>query len=302
MGKPIWMLLGAVGFFAAGCSSRTAESVGETKAAFTEDAQADWSQFPDYEQCLVGVQLFYPARFGAHVPSARGSWTGSCADEGACHIWIDDIPDGNVWERIANDGSEQPSMYDMIVFPETGANPWGHIASVDHVDGSGNVFVMDDNYNSDERKAWKPHTVWRAAYGWYHLRALPKNGGNPPPPPPRNNGGYCPNNGLYCGGDYIHGDPNTLYRCTSHALSVEQSCGNGCQVNPNGVDDSCKAASPPPPPQSTWCPNNGLYCGGNYIQGDPSTLYRCTSHNLTVESFCSNGCQIQPDGLDDYCR
>ena len=297
MGNSTVMLLGAFGALALACSSRTAESVADGAAAATEDAQADWSQFPDYQQCLVGVQLFYPARFNAHVPGARNSWTGTCGYEGACHIWIDDIPDSNVWQRIPNDGSERPSTYDLIVFPETSSNPWGHIASVDHVDGNGDVYVMDDNYNSDERRAWKPHTVWRAAYGWYHLRALPKDGGTPPP---QSHGGACPNNGLYCGGDYIQGDANTLYRCSNHSLSVVQSCSGGCQVNSNGVDDACKAA--PPPPQSTWCPNDGLYCGGDYIQGDANTLYRCSSHSLAPQSYCASGCQVQPDGSDDYCR
>jgi len=239
MHKSLGMLCVAVGALSFACSSSPTESVGNGAAAATQDAQADWSGFPDYQQCLVGVQLFYPARFDAHVPSARNWATGSCASEGACHIWIDDIPDPDVWERIANDGSEPPSTYDLIVFPETSANPWGHIASVDHVDANGDVYVMDDNYNSDERRAWKPHTVWRAAYGWYHLRALPKDTGAPPQPPPPQSA-WCPNNGLYCGGDYIQGDANTLYRCSGHALAIEASCSNGCQVQPDGYDDYCR--------------------------------------------------------------
>src|SRR5581483_9090967 len=125
--------------------------------------EQDWTGFPN-GQCLAAVQSFYPYRFGAYVPVARNTWTGGCAYEGACHIWIDDIPDGNVWERIPNDGSEEPSPYDLIVFPPTSQNPWGHIASVDHVAG-GEVYVMDSNYNSDELRASMPHTVWRPAYG-----------------------------------------------------------------------------------------------------------------------------------------
>lgn len=277
------------------CSTRTNDAYSQGAAALESDAQADWSGFPDGVQCLVGIQLFYPNRFGAHIPSARNWDTGTCAAEGACHIWIDDIPDSSAWERIANDGTSVPSPYDVVVFPETSANPWGHIAAVDHVDESGNIFVMDDNYNSDERRAARPHTVWRAPYGWYHLRSLPKTGPSQPPPPSAS----CPNDGLYCGGDYISGDPSTLYRCSNHHLSTLQTCDNGCQVNPNGMDDACKAAAPP---VSTWCPNNGLYCGGDYISGDPNTLYRCTSHQLTVEQSCSGGCVVQPNGLDDYCN
>jgi hypothetical protein len=108
------------------------------------------------------------------------------------------------------------------------------VASVDHVDPYGNVFVMDANYNLDERKAASPHTVWRPAAGWYHLRALPKSGPSNEP-----SLGSCPNDALYCGGDYVSGDPNTLYRCTSHRMTVEQTCANGCEWMPNGVDDRC---------------------------------------------------------------
>ena len=54
-------------------------------------------------------------------------------------------------------------------------------------------------------------------------------------------GGGCSGftDGLYCGGDYIQGDPNTLYRCSGGDLSVEQVCSNGCEVMPTNVDDQC---------------------------------------------------------------
>jgi hypothetical protein len=284
-------ILGAVACSAGSDFGKTGQAV------LYSDAQADWSRFPDGYQCLVAVQLFYPNVFGAAVPVAPGSWNGACGPYGACHLWVDAIPDAGTWERIANDGSEQPSPYDMIVFPPTSTNEAGHIAAVDHVDEQGNVYVMDDNFNFDERKAWQPHTVSRGALGWYHLRSLPKSSQAPSPPPP-DNAGSCPNDGLYCGGDYIGGDPSTLYQCISHELHVVQACADGCQVNPSGINDACKSA---PAPVSTWCPNNGLYCGGDYIQGDPSTLYQCWSHQLSVYQACANGCAVQPDGTNDYC-
>ena len=253
-----------------------------------QDAVGDWSQFPDYAQCLAGVQGFYPAKFGVGVPVARGAWTGDCAPEGACHVWLDDVPDSGAWERIASDGSETPSTYDLIVFPPHAGNPYGHIASVDHVDSAGTIYVMDDNWNGDERKAYAPHSV-RAPYGWYHLRALPKSGGG--------GANECPNDGRYCGGDAIAGDASTLYQCTGHRLSVIESCANGCQVNADGIDDACNAA-----PAPMWCPNDGLYCGGDAIGGDASTLYRCSAHQTSVEQACGNGCQVNPDGVDDACR
>jgi hypothetical protein len=86
---------------------------------------------------------------------------------------VDDIPDPSVWERIPNDGSSLPSPYDMIVYAPTGSNPWGHIAAVDRVVG-GQIYVMDSNWNLDEQRAAAPHLAPLNAYGWYHLRKLPK--------------------------------------------------------------------------------------------------------------------------------
>src|SRR2546426_1086369 len=93
---------------------------------------------------------------------------------------------------------------------KTGTTDSATYASVDHVSG-GEVYVMDSNYNSNELRASMPHTVWRPAYGCYHLRALPKS--NPQPP----SGDWCPNNGgHYCGGDGVGGDSSTLYDCQNH--------------------------------------------------------------------------------------
>jgi hypothetical protein len=274
--------------FATACSSSVESTADSQSSVSYAGAEQDWSLFPN-GQCLVAVQMFYPAKFGVGVPIARSAWTENCAPQGACHIWLDDIPSASDWERIPNDGSEQPSPYDLIVFPPTQSNPWGHIASVDHVDAWGNIYVMDSNFNYDNKRAFAPHTVSRAAYGWYHLRQLPKSEGQSP-------GDWCPNNALYCGGDIISGDPDTLYRCTNHHLSVEQTCSYGCKWMPSGYNDYCN-----PPPSLGWCPNNGLYCGGDYISGDPDTLYRCTNHQLSVEEVCAYGCKVNPDGINDQC-
>jgi hypothetical protein len=51
----------------------------------------------------------------------------------------------------------------------------------------------------------------------------------------------CPSgDGLYCGGDGISGNANTLYQCTAGKLSVAQACPNGCQVQPPGTNDNCR--------------------------------------------------------------
>jgi hypothetical protein len=55
-----------------------------------------------------------------------------------------------------------------------------------------------------------------------------------------NGGSSCFAGGLYCGGDKISGDKNTLYRCTgAGAPAVVRHCASGCAVH-SGSDDGCK--------------------------------------------------------------
>jgi hypothetical protein len=246
----------------------------------------NWSKFPDGEQCLAAVQLFYPARFGAHVPYAGEGWTGGCAPHGACHIWVDRIPDPAVWERIPNDGKHLPKTYDMIVYPPHSGNPWGHIASVDHVEGK-TIYVMDDNYVGHEQKASKPHTVSSTPYGWYHLKKLGPSGGSTG----GSSGGSCVAGGYYCGGDKVSGDPSTLYRCNADGSATKvESCSRGCAVRP-GEDDACRT-----------CVVGGFYCGGDKLSGNKNTLYRCNAEGRgDVVKVCSKGCAVHA-GSDDSCK
>lgn len=191
----------------------------------------DWRKFPN-GQCLVAVQEFYPAKFGAHVPIAGPGSYGSCAAFGACKIWVDppNRPNPDEWERIPNDGKHKPVTYDLIVYPPISGDPWGHIASVDHVEGK-NIYVMDSNYVAHERKAQFPHTVSWPAFGWYHLKKL-----GPSPAPTVD----CVPGGYYCGGDKVKGNPDSLYKCNAagDGESLVHACSRGCRVN-EGRDDSC---------------------------------------------------------------
>lgn len=55
-------------------------------------------------------------------------------------------------------------------------------------------------------------------------------------PPPQ---GRCVENGTYCGGDKVPGDPNTLYRCNADGtVTAIERCANGCSINP-GRNDTC---------------------------------------------------------------
>jgi hypothetical protein len=203
-------------------------------------AVGDWSLFGN-GQCLVGVQHFYPAKFGASVPIARAAYTGACAPEGACHIWLDDIPDPARWDKIANDGSAHPSVYDLIVFPPTASNPYGHIASVDRFQ-DGAIYVMDTNWTLNETKAPAPHTTGSyAAYGFYHLKSLAKTqwcADVPLPDDVRHQA--CPQgDGLYCGGNGIKGNASTLFACKGGVVSVAEVCGAPCKRMPDGQNDVC---------------------------------------------------------------
>lgn len=55
-----------------------------------------------------------------------------------------------------------------------------------------------------------------------------------------NSGSSCFVGGLYCGGDKISGDKNTLYRCTgTGAPTVVRHCASGCAIHA-GDDDACR--------------------------------------------------------------
>lgn len=259
------------------------ESVSSSKTV------GNWSKFPDGEQCLAAIQMFYPARFGASVPYAGTEWKGACGPHGACHIWLDKIPDPDEWERIPNDGKHLPTTYDMIVYPPSGGNIWGHIASVDHVEGK-TIYVMDDNYVAHEKKASKPHTVSEKPYGWYHLKKLGPAG----PVVSGGDGGgtsSCVPGGYYCGGDKVSGDGDTLYQCQSdHTAKKIEACSRGCAVRP-GEDDACRT-----------CVVGGLYCGGDKLDGDPSTLYKCNEEGRgDVVKHCTKGCAVHA-GTNDSCK
>lgn len=45
--------------------------------------------------------------------------------------------------------------------------------------------------------------------------------------------------GAYCGGDQVPGNPNKLYRCLNGVQSVIQMCQYGCQSEPAGTPDHC---------------------------------------------------------------
>jgi hypothetical protein len=264
------------------------EDVDQEHSAYvsTSKTVGDWRKLDSGYECLEAMQYFYPAKFGVDLPVAGPGWDGDCGPHGACHLWLDKRPDSSEWERIS---SGEPSTYDLIVYPPIGGDIWGHIAAVDHV-ANGRIYVMDDNYVGHHQRSSEPHTVDWPAYGWYHLRKLPKTGGATSGGGTTSSGS-CVVGGLYCGGDKVSGNASTLYRCEGKGVaSVVETCSHGCMVQA-GEDDACRP-----------CVVGGLYCGGDDLSGSSSTLYRCTSAGTgAVVEHCAHGCSVNK-GVDDACK
>lgn len=94
----------------------------------------------------------------------------------------------------------------------------------------------------------------------------------------------------YCGGHVVEGTSTKLYICNGDgSASLLEACAHGCLVRPSGHDDLCR------------CVTNGYYCGGDHVEGDPTTLYRCNADGSgTVFEHCTKGCVITA-GKDDAC-
>jgi hypothetical protein len=105
----------------------------------------------------------------------------------------------------------------------------------------------------------------------------------------------CTDGALYCGGNSIAGSTDTLYRC--HADGVPEArgvCAGGCLIRPT-KGDACAGVG-------TACFDTGLYCGGDKLDGDPRSLYRCASGTGMLVMECANGCVVGSPGHDDACR
>jgi hypothetical protein len=104
----------------------------------------------------------------------------------------------------------------------------------------------------------------------------------------------CVAGAFYCGGDRLAGDPQTLYQCNAGGVPIARGvCGAGCLVRP-GHDDVCRASA-------GLCQDGGSYCGGDRLDGDPQTLYRCMAGVGTSPFACPAGCAVRA-GSDDVCR
>ncbi|XYI00729.1 hypothetical protein ACMHYB_13615 [Sorangium sp. So ce1128] len=46
---------------------------------------------------------------------------------------------------------------------------------------------------------------------------------------------------------------------------------------------------------------DGAYCGGVLVPGDPNTLYRCLGGYQSAIQYCYRGCITMPPGVPDRC-
>jgi hypothetical protein len=103
----------------------------------------------------------------------------------------------------------------------------------------------------------------------------------------------CSAGAHYCGGDMLAGDPRTLYECNAGGVPIARGrCPGDCAVRP-GKDDVCRG-------DGGVCLDGGAYCGGDKLDGDPQTLYRCMAGAATTATPCPNGCVVRAND-DDMC-
>ena len=105
----------------------------------------------------------------------------------------------------------------------------------------------------------------------------------------------CTEGALSCGGNAVAGSPDTLYAC--HAAGAPRArgvCAGGCLIRP-ATQDACAGVG-------GACVGTGLYCGGDKLDGDPQSLYRCAAGSGTLVMACADGCVIGSPGHDDACR
>jgi hypothetical protein len=105
----------------------------------------------------------------------------------------------------------------------------------------------------------------------------------------------CTAPALYCGGDKVAGDPQTLYTCNGGGVPFARGrCLHTCVVVAGG-NDYCDGGD-------MTCIEGGFYCGGDKVDGDPQSVYTCSGGVGTARMICPNGCIIGAPGEDDGCR
>ncbi|MEZ4432125.1 MAG: M23 family metallopeptidase [bacterium] len=108
--------------------------------------------------------------------------------------------------------------------------------------------------------------------------------------------------GAYCGSSLGAGERETLYECRGRVTVGSMACPDGCQQNPPGVADACRAPAPAGDPCDAAAAGDGAYCGQSLGAGDPDTLYECRGRDVASSTPCAEGCRPSPPGVPDACR
>jgi hypothetical protein len=263
------------------CASDTDGPTGE--APVGEIAQAvvtvgDWNGYGD-GQCVIGAQAFYKNRFGVTLKATgyQPGNVGPCKNLGACMYWVSDIvrPDPNLWNRY-DFGSKMPQTYDLVIYPPTSSNAYGHIASVDHMEGGDpnnhtQLYVMDSNALVYEKKSPYIHTNKTRPYGFYRLKSLEVK--------------TC-NEG--CDGNAIVRTSCERTECGAQAACIGEG-GLRCDALPTGYLDAADATTIRgwgyDPSNAGATADVHLYLGGP--AGDPNALSFAVHADRSRDDLCS---------------
>ncbi|MFI5298093.1 MAG: hypothetical protein ACHREM_08340 [Polyangiales bacterium] len=223
---------------ACGCSS--GGTAGLEQVASIQQAVTTYGAWADYGdgECVIGAQAFYKAKFSVTLAATglQSGNVGACEYLGACMFWVSPKvePDASAWDRH-DWGTEMPKLYDLVIYPPHGTNPYGHVASVDHMEGTdatsfANLYVMDSNATVSEKKSPTIHTNGWQPYGFYRLKTQV--------------GPFCTpgwEGALNCGDEPgVHdGDKNALYACSGITATLSTTCAAGCVHSATGKDDVC---------------------------------------------------------------
>ncbi len=248
-------------------SVHATDSVINNPVLFAGIAQAETGMAHCYhEYSGVKCQGYYSSSACGGGPILAGGYDGSCSQGGLGMFQFDNGTQWqtrNFWLYTGMWPTNQPRHHDV-------ADLYGNIrASIDFILWKAwysnytpyfsNRQAMYDWINSIRPIAGDPdfeHWLGFLAYnyngqslysqGWYNTKTKYRNATislyN-------DLGGYnfwygstqscSPEGGLWCGGNGVVGDPNTLYVCTGGTLSVQSYCSNGCYYAPPGYQDYC---------------------------------------------------------------
>jgi hypothetical protein len=206
-----------------------------------------------------------------------------------------------------------PQVGDAVVFDYHGSGSADHVAIVTQINDDGTIETLSGDWNGSGSSEAQfsstssvvlnspsfattvyscPASLQMDISGFISPLGLGGSGRAAGSPPASSCTGVA--DGSYCGWNTVLGDPNTLYQCSGGQLVGRTACSakDGCQINCQQGGDICGCAAL----------DDGNYCGGDDIGGDPNTLYQCGSGTLTELMVCANGCQRESGTINDKCK